>query len=585
MNRSMASLSNIAAAECVSQSRLPPLKLAVVLEAAHAPGWVYYLIEGLTNCKHIELFFIILNDNPKVATGADRAPVLFRFWAALDRWVRRSKTDALQLRDCGSLLNSGSIPLVLSRTYNTTPLEEAGISQIREANLDLILHLGSGVFGDKLPCARLGTWSVHQQGQHGAAAIPGQFWDMYEGNHVTRYGPEVIERRENWTRVVYRSATITNFLSLALNQNAACWDIARFLLTELSAATRPWTGRQMCLETNANQCSVRRSVDNIQMAGFLAYWTIRILRHEIEKRIFREQWSIVLQPKADKLKLNLRHSCIVIRPPRDRFYADPFLIEKDGRHYVFFEDYSFESQKGVVSCCEVDAHGNCSDPRVVLEREYHLSYPFLFTWQGEHYMIPETRDNGTIEMYRASNFPNSWVREAVLMSGVAACDSTLFHYRDKWWLFTAGVLDHTSPNERLYLFFASSPLGPWTAHPKNPIVSDARHARPAGCLYFDNEQLIRPGQDCSKGYGYATQLHRVDVLSETDYQETLIASITSESIPGCRGIHTFNQNAKFRVIDCRFLISRFNFNFFPSFRESERQSDKSFIGESAKNSR
>src|SRR5260370_26210198 len=210
MNRSMASLSNIAAAECVRQSRLPPLTLAVVLEAAHAPGWVYYLIEGLTNCKHLELFFIILNDNPKVATGADRAPVLFRCWAALDRWVRRSKTDALQLRDCRSLLKSGSIPFVFPLTYNATSLEKADIGPIREANLDLIVCFGSGVFGDKIAlCARLGTWSVQDEGQHGTKAIPGQFWDMYENNYVTRYGPAVIERRENWTRVMYHSSTIT----------------------------------------------------------------------------------------------------------------------------------------------------------------------------------------------------------------------------------------------------------------------------------------------------------------------------------------------------------------------------------------
>jgi hypothetical protein len=582
----MASPSNIAAADSVRHSPPPPLKLAVALESLQAPGWVYYLIEGLTHCKHIELVFIFLNNDPKAATWADRAPVLFRCWAALDRWVRQSNTDALKLRDCRPLLKSSSSPFVLPRTYNATPLEGDYMAPIREANLDLIVFLGSGVFGDKMAlCARLGMWSVQQEGQYGTKAIPGQFWDMYESNYVTRYGPEVVERRENWTRVMHRSSTITNFLSLALNQNAACWELACFLLTELSDATRPWTGQKMCSETNASQRSSSRSLDNVQMAGFLTYWTLRILRHEIEKFIFREQWSIVLQPKDDKPQLNLRQNCIVIRPPRECLYADPFLMEKDGSNYVFFEDYNFVSQKGVISCCEVDAHGNYNEPRVVLECEYHLSYPFLFTWQGEHYMIPETCDNGTIEMYRASNFPYAWAPEAVLMSGVAACDSTLFHYRNKWWLFAAGVLGHASPNERLCLFFANSPLGPWTAHPKNPIVSDARHARPAGSLYFDNGQLIRPGQDCSKGYGYAAQLHRVELLSETDYHETLLTSITPESIPGCRGVHTFNQNAKFRVIDCKFLISRFNFNFFPTFRESKRQSDKSFAVESAKNSR
>jgi hypothetical protein len=234
----------------------------------------------------------------------------------------------------------------------------------------------------------------------------------------------------------------------------------------------------------------------------------------------------------------------------------------------------------------MDNEGNCSKPRVVLEREYHLSYPFLFTWQGELYMIPETRDNRTIEMYRASDFPYSWVHEAVLMSDVAATDTTLLRHRDKWWMFTAGVHDHASPDKTLYLFFASSPLGPWTAHPRNPIVSDVCHARPAGCLYFDEGQLIRPGQDCSRSYGYAVQLHRVDVLSETEYQETLLASITPDSVPGSRGIHTLNQNSEYRVIDCKFLISRFRFNLSSVPGTLETEFSNSFAwNESAESSR
>jgi len=260
-------------------------------------------------------------------------------------------------------------------------------------------------------------------------------------------------------------------------------------------------------------------------------------------------------------------------------------MEKNGRSYLFFEDYKFSSHKGLISCCEVNSEGSCGEPRVVLERPYHLSYPFLFAWQGEIYMIPETRDNGTIEMYRASDFPYFWVHEAVLMSDVAATDSTLLHHQDKWWLFTAGVLYHASPEKTLCLFFADSPLGPWTPHPKNPIVSDFSHARPAGCLYFDNGQLIRPGQDCSNNYGGAVRLHRVDVLSETDYKETQLGIIHPDQIPGSRGIHTLNQNAKYRVIDCKFLISRFDFTLFSTSRRSEADFCNSFAFESAKSSR
>jgi hypothetical protein len=456
------------------------------------------------------------------------------------------------------------------------------IARIKAADLDLLLYLGRDVPGVGISaCASLGAWWV----QNGAAEVPDQFWDMYEGNRFTLYGPQVIEQKQSLARVVYRSSGTTGLLSLALNQNAAYWEMAHVLVTQLCDVELLRKGGQLRPEVDANQHEMSRTLSNLQMARFLAQWTTRTLRHEVMKRLFLEQWSIVIQAKSDMPKTISDHGFRIMRPPRDRFYADPFLSERDGRSYLFFEDYRFSSRKGLISCCEVDSQGNCGEPRVVLERTYHLSYPFLFTWQGETYMIPETRDNGTIEMYRASDFPYSWVHEAVLMTDVAAIDSTLLHHHDKWWLFTAGVLDHALPEQTLCLFFADSPWGPWSAHPKNPIVSDVCHARPAGCLYFENGQLIRPGQDCSKSYGGAVRLHRVDVLSETDYQETQLASITPDWIPGSTGIHTLNQNMEYRVMDCKFSISRFSFDLFSAARRSKAESSNSFGFESAKSSR
>jgi hypothetical protein len=583
----MAALPDINVAGPVSQSSPAPIKLAVVLDTHRVPAWIHYLIGKLTSCKLIEPVLVILNNDSKITVGLDRGPILFRIWSAVDRWARRHRTDALQLRAWHFLLRDCSIPVIFLRTRNTNPSSQIDIAPLKAANFDLVLYLGSDSPGAEiLACARLGTWYVQQGSPRGAAGVPGQFSDMYEGNRTTRYGPQVIEQRQNQMRVVYRSSAVTNFLSLALNQNAAFWEIAGALVKRLSDGEALRMRMQVGSDTRASQLSTSRSFGNVRIAGFLVQWSIRIMCHEIRKLLFREQWSIVLQPKVGASKINFKHGIRVIRPPRDRFYADPFLIERNGSNYLFFEDYKFSSQKGIISCCQVDAEGNCSKPRVVLERRYHLSYPFLFTWRGELYMIPETRDNGTIEMYRTTDFPGAWVQEAVLMSDVAATDSTLLQYHDKWWLFTAGMLEHASPHETLWLFFAESPMGPWTAHPKNPIVSDPSCARPAGCLFFDNGELIRPGQDCSRGYGYATNLHRVDVLSETDYQESLLASIPPDQIPGSSGIHTFNQNAEFRVIDCKFLISRFNFTFFSQvFRDWKLKYGVSFARDTVKNSR
>jgi hypothetical protein len=553
----------------------------VVLDSSRVPGWIYHLIDKLTSCSAIEILLFVVKNDPKVTARPDRGPVLFRSWAALDRWVRQLKTDALQSRDWRLLSKSRSIPVVLLQMRKTTHLLDGDIARIKAADLDLLLYLGRDFLGAELSaCASLGVWSVH----NGATEVPDQFWDIYEGNRLTLYGPQIIEQKQSRARVVYRSSGTTYLLSLALTQNAAYWEMAHILVTQLSDAERLRTEVPLRSEATANQPEMSRTLSNLRMARFLWQWTMRTLRHELMKRLFREQWSIVIQAKADAPKRISDHDFRIMRPPRDRFYADPFLMEKNGRSYLFFEDYKFSSHKGLISCCEVNGEGNCGKPRVVLERTYHLSYPFLFTWQGEIYMIPETRDNGTIEMYRASDFPYSWVHEAVLMSDVAATDSTLLHHHDKWWLFAAGVLSHAPPEKTLCLFVANSPLGPWTAHPKNPIVSDLSHARPAGCLYFDNGQLIRPGQDCSNSYGGGVRLHRVDVLSETDYKETQLASITPDWIPGSRGIHTLNQNAAYRVIDCKFLISRFDFNLFSAYRRSEADFCNSFASESTKSS-
>ena len=509
------------------------------------------MIDQLSGCLAIDLSLVCLN---RVTVAAERGPILFRAWAALDRRVRRPRTDALRPRDCRLSPKIGrSIPIYLPRGRNTEPLSEVDIAPLREARFDLLLYFGCGVAGAEISaCARLGTWSLQKGSLCGSETVPGQFWDMYEGDRVNQYGPQVVEQKQGQTRMVYRSSAITNFLSLALNENAAAWEIANFLVTHLSAVEGPRTGGQLVSETGADRPSIYPTLGNIRMAGFLVQWAALILRHELKRRLFREQWWIALQPKADMSEVKSGQGLRMLCPPRDRFYADPFLVDRDGRSYLFFEDYRFAAKKGVISCCDVDAEGNCGEPRVVLEREYHLSYPFLFTWQGEFYMIPETRDNRTIEVYRASAFPCSWVHEAVLMSGVEATDSTLLQYHDKWWLFTAGVLDHTSPNQYLFLFLADSPFGPWTASPKNPIVSDVGHARPAGCLYFDDGRLIRPGQDCSDGYGYAVQLHRVEVLSETAYHETLAGNVSPDWVRGKPG-HTHGES-EWRASSARLQI-------------------------------
>lgn len=232
-----------------------------------------------------------------------------------------------------------------------------------------------------------------------------------------------------------------------------------------------------------------------------------------------------------------------------RFYADPFPLLRDGRTTLFVEDYPHATGKGVISAVEFDASGPVGAPRPVLETSCHLSYPFVFEADGETWMIPETCGAGVIELYRAARFPDAWVKEATLVSGVVASDTTLCRRDGRWWLFATVRDGGGAFSDTLCLWSASDFRGPWTAHPRNPVLVDIASARPAGRMIERGGVLYRPVQDCRRGYGAALAIARVSQLDDEGFRQEVETLLGPG--PEWRGnrIHTVNSAGCFEFID------------------------------------
>jgi hypothetical protein len=127
-----------------------------------------------------------------------------------------------------------------------------------------------------------------------------------------------------------------------------------------------------------------------------------------------------------------------------------------------------------------------------------------------------------------------------------------------------------SENDELNLYFADSPLGPWALHPRNPVVADVRRARPAGRVLRVNGRLFRPAQDCSVRYGYAVSFQRIDVLTETAYEESGAGRLEPGWLPGNVATHTFNRDEDFEAVDAQFEVPRFAW--LPGWRRRTRPS-------------
>ena len=232
-----------------------------------------------------------------------------------------------------------------------------------------------------------------------------------------------------------------------------------------------------------------------------------------------------------------------------RFFADPFVIWKDGIHHIFVEEFPFNTQKGIISHFTIDPKGVVSRPKMVLSRPYHLSYPFVFERDGQFWMIPETSGNRAIELYRAVRFPDKWIFETTLIDDIRADDVTLVDHDNRLWMFAAISDWQSSQWDALGLFHSTDLFGDWRAHQANPVVLDARAARPAGAMYHKEDALWRPAQDCSAGYGSGLSLCRVERLDPERYEQSVEHHFAPRGKDRLTGLHTLNEDHGLEVID------------------------------------
>ena len=198
--------------------------------------------------------------------------------------------------------------------------------------------------------------------------------------------------------------------------------------------------------------------------------------------------------------------------------ADPFMLRSADRWYMFFEVVNQISARGEIGLAVSDDSITWEYQRIVLREPFHLSYPYVFEWAGEYYMMPEGARGGGAALYKATAFPETWTRLGMVLAGDRFADSTIFRYDDKWWLFTDAGDDSKNPILRLYC--AEHPMGPWEEHPSSPVkASDPHRTRPAGRIIVMEDVPIRFAQDVSPIYGRQVYAFRITQLSTTAYEE------------------------------------------------------------------
>jgi hypothetical protein len=551
----------------------------LLLDAWEAEAWVHALLESIQHGGDARIVLVVLNAVGPLERRTLRAKLRGN-WGRLTSTATRKllmlaeetlvdrvpgRPDAFASTDLRPMLSG--VPVIEVSPVQTRfsdRLTDVDVARIREHDIDVFLRLGFRILrGDILRAARYGIWSYH----HGDNAVnrggPAGFWETMLSWPETGSILQILTEDLDNGRVLYRSYACTEDVSVAYNRNGYFWKSVAFVPRKLRELRDLGGERFLAKVEEENRHPVFyphrlfSRPGNAEHTRLLARKLAQKVRRRIRSRLYFDQWCVLFDLSPELSGSLWRFKRLV--PPADRFWADPHILWRDGQYFVFIEQYVLSEGRGHIAVIVMDETGRSTAPVRVLERPYHLSYPFVFEWNGETYMIPETSENRTIELYRCTRFPDQWELQMSLMDNIDAFDTTVLHEGGKWWLFASMVeYPGASSSDELFLFHSDTLFSRgWIPHLRNPIVSDVKRARPAGRILRHKGALYRPSQDCSGHYGRGLNLSEITVLNEREYRESLVASVKPTWDRRIMSIHHFSRERNLTVVDAQ--IRRFRF--------------------------
>lgn len=538
------------------------LRVGLLLDSIALPSWAFTAVKRMVNSNNVELVLVVLNRSHPATSSVgqrllqDPRHALYHIFNSIDRRLFIRGSNALSQVDATEIF-SGVPQLVV------TPVEEHGEQQfslvdvetIRSFHPDILVKLGFGkLAAEVFSVATYGTWAYRWGDSTRIEDGLTGFWEVANEWSETGAALQQLGSNTDCNTTLFRSWFFTYPFSPARSQNYILWAAASFLTREVERLYRMggekyFRERRKIEDRHSEALRSNKMPSNLDVLWISMKLAFRNLGETYRRKFSPKRWELLysFEPEAAKKLASFRK----ITPPKDRFWADPHVIYQEPKYYIFIEEYPFQTQRGQIAVMEMDQSGSYKKPVPVLQKDYHLSFPFVFKSMERYYMIPESSENRTIDLYECVEFPYRWQHKLTLIKGIKAVDTTLVYRQGTWWLFTAiAELPAAAPQVELFLFYSKELFtDQWHPHPMNPIVSDIRKARGAGAIFIKEGRLFRPSQYGSSIYGHGFDLNEIVDLSETVYCEQTMTTVRPDTGQGMIATHSYANQENLTVID------------------------------------
>lgn len=244
----------------------------------------------------------------------------------------------------------------------------------------------------------------------------------------------------------------------------------------------------------------------------------------------------------------------------DYWYADPILFEHEGESWLFCEAFDRRTAKGVLAVCRFEG-GLLTRPQIILREHCHLSFPMVFRWQDEIFLIPETGSAHSLCLYRCTRFPDRWQIETELYTGRELCDTIVLETTR-----TAVTLlcSETDPANQLRVRWQRFALTRTKEGYRFVPDSDFNEAQEFGYADRNAGPLIEVGGktlhvtqystdiDYGVGLRFAVRRGRVEnPLCTVGPQNVRLMGVPDADRVG---VHTYSRDSRWEVVDLRYAL-------------------------------
>lgn len=242
-------------------------------------------------------------------------------------------------------------------------------------------------------------------------------------------------------------------------------------------------------------------------------------------------------------------------PHSDQYwYADPLLFEYKGHEVVFMECVDRSTGIGSIGVLELPYVDEV--PKIIIKEKFHMSFPMIFEWQDDLYMIPETEMNDSIVIYRCKDFPHQWDKVGEFLKGHKIVDSVVIsknddevrilgseYYKENDF-YTRFCMYHLNLNEEKM-------EAQWDG-----VLSEeyTLQSRMAGQII---DSRIYPIQRSTPGiYGYSVKFMEHLVNGENRCIKEICPSDINLKGKNKKliGVHTYSLSSHYEVIDVQYLV-------------------------------